>query len=182
MGTGTSSGPPIPRPHNLEANLPGAASTVKLDRSAARRSLTAHSEPYNRRRFLRAPAGLWADCLGTYADTSWPIADHDGSVSGRGIAVDWTWLWTVCGRGQDTAVDCSRSRTVRGLIVTASTDCSWKGQRRGHAPCISRGRSASPARPLRGHDSLRSRRGKACTRIFQVLLHVEDSSRRKGNG
>lgn len=163
MGIGTSSGPPIPRPHNLEANLPGAASTVKLDRSAARRSLTAHSKPYNRRRFLRPPAGLWADCLGTYADTSWPIADHAGAVSGQCVAVDWTWLWTVCGRGQDTVADCPRTRTVRGLNGSTSTACSCKSQCRGQAQRILRGRSASPARPLRGHQSLRSRRGKACT-------------------
>jgi hypothetical protein len=78
--------------------------------------LTARSKPYDRRRLLRAPADLWVDCLGTYADTAWLILDHARSVNGRSVAVDSTSLWTVCGRGQDMAVDCPRSRPARGLI------------------------------------------------------------------
>ena len=85
-------------------------------------------------RAVEASVDSLAACLGTYATTVWPSADYAGPVSGENDAMNRTWSWIVCGRGQDMAVDCPRPRPVSGLNVSATVDCSRNMP--GHEPRI----------------------------------------------
>ncbi len=126
-------------------------------------TLTARSKPYNRGRFLRARDGCTADRYGTRKNSSWTNLCQFGSTRGRKVAVDWPCSGTVCGSAEDAVVDSRKPCRVRGPIICASSDCSWKGQCRGNETGVSCGMAVSSAQPLRGHKSVANTRGRACT-------------------
>jgi len=95
------------RARNLRGKLLGEANTVKVERRNEQ-YLDGAQRAVESTTFSAGAGWLWAHCHETHTDSGWPFADHTGFDSGQGFAVDWTWLRTVCGRGEDTAVDCPR--------------------------------------------------------------------------
>jgi len=81
-------------------------------------------------------------------------------------AVESSRMWTACcrirGCGQNSDVDCSRTRMIRVHVLHWDCLCSWNCRVCGHEPPILRVRSAPTARPIRGRKNVPNGRGNAC--------------------